>query len=360
MDLEHDAAIGLLRDLGAASTAHSGRTFLDHLRGTASLLGAWGASEPVVRAGLFHSVYGTRAFKRALAARGDRARIRSAIGGDAERLVFLFCGDARPADIRDVDLPRALSVRVRRTADPGDDVDAIVAALIEIECANLVEQGGFAGSRFRTRLASAVARGDLRVRDPLAALLDIAPISPTARFPPIPPTQTTQPTPPTPARACGWGPLYAGPLAIRAARPADKDTVLRMGRELLVSSRYARSWFDTRAASASFDRFSLQAGHAMLVAHLGDEPAGFVAAVLQPSLFNAERSAVVVGLYVRPWLAGVIGLRLLLQVRRWARSEGAQEMLAPSERGTGGVDTPRFYERIGLHASTTVHALWLK
>lgn len=84
------AMLAFLRQNGAAGTDHSGATLLDHLSGTAELLLRWGGEESVVRAGLFHSVYGTATFHTQVFSERDRARVREAIGERAEYLAWLF------------------------------------------------------------------------------------------------------------------------------------------------------------------------------------------------------------------------------------------------------------------------------
>lgn len=82
--------IEFLRDVGAAGIEHSGGRLFDHLLGVASILRRWSAPVDVVKAGLFHSVYGTATFRRQLLSEGDRERLRALLGDRAENLVWLF------------------------------------------------------------------------------------------------------------------------------------------------------------------------------------------------------------------------------------------------------------------------------
>lgn len=84
-------SIELLSNVGADSIRHSGRTFLDHLVGVAELLTAWGQPETVIKAGLFHSIYGTEVFTRATVPIAERHTIRAIIGDEAEQLAYWFC-----------------------------------------------------------------------------------------------------------------------------------------------------------------------------------------------------------------------------------------------------------------------------
>lgn len=47
-----------------------GRSLLEHLIGTAELLGRWGQPDAIRRAALIHSVYGTDVYRHAMAGRG--------------------------------------------------------------------------------------------------------------------------------------------------------------------------------------------------------------------------------------------------------------------------------------------------
>src|SRR5207344_2930316 len=81
----------LLGPASAGKTRHSGRMLYDHLAGTHALLEAWGNSEPVCTAGLFHSIYGTRHFRHQSWPVTDRATIQKLIGEEAELLAYIFC-----------------------------------------------------------------------------------------------------------------------------------------------------------------------------------------------------------------------------------------------------------------------------
>jgi ribosomal protein L16 Arg81 hydroxylase len=87
--------VSFLEGLGAARVRHSDRTFLDHLVGTAAILERWGASDPLCRAGLLHSVYGTEYFRGGVLSFDDRERVRALAGERAERLAYVFCAFER-------------------------------------------------------------------------------------------------------------------------------------------------------------------------------------------------------------------------------------------------------------------------
>jgi len=119
-----------LISLGADKTPHSGRVLFDHLKGVHDLLRDWDNSDDVCAAGLFHSIYGTNTFKHQSLT--DRAKLVEVIGEYAEFLVHCFSTRDRPL-FESIEDPLA---RVQ---------------LMEIEAANLLEQGG--GSKTLRRLA---------------------------------------------------------------------------------------------------------------------------------------------------------------------------------------------------------------
>jgi len=132
--------LALLRRYHADETAHSGRALVDHLLGVYRLLESWGNPAEICRAGLFHSIYGTNIFTHRSAQFSDRAAIQAAIGGRAERLAFLFCTAERPVAFLKAALEGATTLDdiVHGGAHPVDRAD--LAALIEIEIANFLEQ----------------------------------------------------------------------------------------------------------------------------------------------------------------------------------------------------------------------------
>lgn len=155
-----DTLRGRLVILGADRTAHSGRTLMEHLTSTARLLESWGCDEAVCIAGMFHSIYGTNAFGFSGLDPGDREQLRDIIGPRAEALVFLFCTGDRPAAL--VDALQTGRWRNRLTGQSISLPPDVVSDLIEIECANLLEQQ--CGHRFLVSLTAtaATAAGPLK------------------------------------------------------------------------------------------------------------------------------------------------------------------------------------------------------
>lgn len=89
-------------------------------------------------AGLFHSVYGTRAFRHAIAAMREREAVRACIGGSAEQMVWAFAVLPRPRLFED-----ALAKGEHGWSDAVEGTlprAYLESALLQIECANLLEQ----------------------------------------------------------------------------------------------------------------------------------------------------------------------------------------------------------------------------
>jgi hypothetical protein len=133
-------ALVLLQSCGAHTSSHSGRTLMDHLVGTYSLLKSWQAPEKVCLAGLFHSIYGTNAFHRQSLSESERPKVQASIGMEAEELAWLFCNVERPKAFLEAIQSNQLISRYSQL--PLACNAEILSHLLEIECANLIEQGG--------------------------------------------------------------------------------------------------------------------------------------------------------------------------------------------------------------------------
>lgn len=85
------AYIDFLKKCSAQEIKHSkGRSLLDHLIGTHTLLASWHLPNYVCRAGLFHSAYGNEFFTLSLLSVTERNFLIDLIGKKAERLVYHF------------------------------------------------------------------------------------------------------------------------------------------------------------------------------------------------------------------------------------------------------------------------------
>jgi hypothetical protein len=84
--------IELLRSRDADRLPHGGgRTLLEHLLCTYSIMRRWGQPPWLQHAALIHSVYGTDAYHQQLFPLSARAEVAAAAGDRAERIAFLFC-----------------------------------------------------------------------------------------------------------------------------------------------------------------------------------------------------------------------------------------------------------------------------
>lgn len=134
--------IQYLRDKGTERTRHSGRTLLYHLSRTERLLRFSGAPGHVCKAGLFHSIYGTSAFRRSTVHPSRREEIQALIGEDAEYLVWLFGNLQRPAALKAyVAGESSYLLRDGSSLSKADLRDAdSMDQILTIEVANLLDQ----------------------------------------------------------------------------------------------------------------------------------------------------------------------------------------------------------------------------
>ncbi len=123
---------------GAASISHSGSTLWAHLAGVHRILEASNSPAHVSVAGLFHSVYGTRAFKQVLIDRSRRIEVRSLIGRKAENLVWAFCNLPRPK-LFEVSIAQQKFDWVSQWVET-ETISELWDGLVRLECANLLEQ----------------------------------------------------------------------------------------------------------------------------------------------------------------------------------------------------------------------------
>jgi hypothetical protein len=105
--------------------------------------------EHLCTAGLFHSVYGTKAFRPVTFDKGRRAEVAQLIGTNAEALVFAFCELPRPrlfeAGLQRQQIPEQIAAYVPTHTHEGAPatthrIQQFYAELLALECANLIEQ----------------------------------------------------------------------------------------------------------------------------------------------------------------------------------------------------------------------------
>ena len=126
---------------GAGISAHSGRTLWTHLTGVHRILQVGKFADYVCAAGLFHSVYGTQAFKTVTVDKTRRAEVQQLIGEKSESLVMAFCELPRPK-LFETTLQQGTQLLPDWMAqlDTTYDKPQFLADLLALECANLAEQ----------------------------------------------------------------------------------------------------------------------------------------------------------------------------------------------------------------------------
>lgn len=149
---------------------HTGRTLQKHLWGTYRLLREWGCEEAACRAGLFHSIYGTNAFDHMTVEPTSRDVIRQLIGAPAESLVYVFHCSERPMAWFEALLDAGTTSRISRQFVALSEWE--VARLVEIECANLIEQKR--GKALLGRLFCALELADVPVTDSVRLVMSNA------------------------------------------------------------------------------------------------------------------------------------------------------------------------------------------
>ncbi len=125
---------------GADAAGHSGEGLLAHLRGTARLLLDWGAREPLCRAGLFHSVYGTESYTGAILPPGLRTEVAALIGEEAEAIAWLFGAMSKGSLYENLDGRDTFCLRDRFGGPELPLSTAELADLLNLTVANWLEQ----------------------------------------------------------------------------------------------------------------------------------------------------------------------------------------------------------------------------
>lgn len=130
-----------LKSKGAGLIAHSGRTLLIHLTGTMRLLQHAGYPREVCAAGLFHSVYGTSSFGKAIISSECRDDVRNEIGEAAENLVWIFSSiDKRLLTSATFEQFRPEALLRLQAGQETCNAERTLQDITAIEIANLLEQ----------------------------------------------------------------------------------------------------------------------------------------------------------------------------------------------------------------------------
>ena len=150
-----------LKELHTGAVAHERGSLFDHLIGTYNYLASWGCEEHICSAGLFHSIYGTNIFRHATITHAKRQQIKDLLGEKAEDLVYLFSCINRPLGLITaiydgylLDATQKSRILITREK---------LGELIEIEAANLMEQG--TGRLFFEKLLREVTERNFPMRE---------------------------------------------------------------------------------------------------------------------------------------------------------------------------------------------------
>lgn len=139
-DPELRPALRLLRQCGAETLDHPGGTLLAHLLRVRQRLAEWGARPALQRAGLCHAFYGTDGFGSALLPLERRRELASAIGGEAEELVYIYAACDRKVTYRGLGAYRDRFTGGTRAPAPQEQRDfAELTAANELDLAALDE-----------------------------------------------------------------------------------------------------------------------------------------------------------------------------------------------------------------------------
>ncbi len=124
---------------GAAGLPHPGGTLLEHSRRVADLLHRWGAPRDWQLAALCHACYGTAGYGHDLIDPTDRETLRSLIGVDAERIVYLYgsCNRGRVYPV--LTEPGPVPFVDRFTGDVLEPREEDLRAFLEITAANEID-----------------------------------------------------------------------------------------------------------------------------------------------------------------------------------------------------------------------------
>lgn len=153
-----------LVECGAVLSMHLHGSLYAHLKGTHDLLVSWGCERHVCLAGLYHSVYGTNIYRVQTLPLKRRREVTEIIGAEAEQLAYMFCIADRPQAF--LESPFPARVLDRRDSTSCDLAPRQAVELIEIECANLIEQG--LGQQFLSAILQRQGNPDFRLRDSIS------------------------------------------------------------------------------------------------------------------------------------------------------------------------------------------------
>lgn len=125
--------LSILNENGAFAPRHTGRTLGEHLLNTYKLMKKYKCPDHVCLAGGLHSIYGTNSFKNVIV--NEREKIKSLVGEETEKLIYLFSIINRPTGLDTGELYNY------QTFEKIDIDPLTLYNLRLIEIFNLIEQG---------------------------------------------------------------------------------------------------------------------------------------------------------------------------------------------------------------------------
>lgn len=149
---QHLLHMFLVEILQSHLVGHMGKDYYSHLVGTYEFLHKWGNPPHILLAGLFHSIYGTQHYDLRPFPIAAREWIQLLIGKDAEKFSYLFCVMDRQREFFNHFYRQPDTAHIFVTDTYTGTVETIswetYNFLLEIEAANLLEQGGQAPRLF--------------------------------------------------------------------------------------------------------------------------------------------------------------------------------------------------------------------
>jgi hypothetical protein len=128
-----------LQKLRAGEFAHINGSLIDHLKGTAELLKAWGNRDVLCNAGLYHVVYGTDGYDQPLVTLTMRHQVANLIGKEAEEIVYLYGACDRDAFYPRIGTNMQLTYPDRFTGKSFEIQRSVLRDLCELILANELE-----------------------------------------------------------------------------------------------------------------------------------------------------------------------------------------------------------------------------
>ena len=117
MDTKFKDLTNYIISLGAADISHSDKTYLAHAIGVYNDMKAWGGTDELCSAALFHSIYGTQGFQSFTLPLDRQPELRALIGDYAEKIAFANCFMDRAsldAQLTQAEAPYTIINRVTR------------------------------------------------------------------------------------------------------------------------------------------------------------------------------------------------------------------------------------------------------